>query len=573
MTLKSSSYATYKAPNSLYQNLINAIRVRDKRQQVNCFNSEASTKVDNMDAANQEYHNLKKQLYPPHLIQAIVDKALKNVVQNNMLKQMALTSFFSPKPKVLHTPDRPEQKGDDSDVVREVGEARDSHARCNEATSGSIGVRKVYKILKLKRGVEMSQEVKKDSLFSVMAEGFARLLEDVLKKSMMLETSTHYQQKNSTFTQLKLKIQEQTEMLKKKLEELAELTLDDMDMAELTRQERRARERNQDVLIEVKTEEVIEAMTSLKPQLKVMKRKLEVRFSDKSRANKVKEKQADIEVKNPFHTTGECVKKLLAEFDESGNDKVDGLTKEEYIQTITFFATKVSEGQEYSLPKEMAAGIGRTGEKEVREVVSSIVKWLPVASLTVNKTTVLLDAPSTFSSTIKISRIMAALKKKERTLYVPKKVVKTSTEKVKRKRGKGGTSMKPYLVEAIKTFMTSSGAGDQERRRHESGTIGFSIPQVHEWLKEEVVREGDKLPSKTAIRMLFLPANSRRQYSKKYHGILKARPAPKRNDAVPGGQPHPHRHECFSTMKAVKEWAEHYSSDISLFSVDDKAKV
>ena len=437
MTLKSSSYATYKAPNSLYQNLINAIRVRDKRQQVNYFNSEAATKVDNMDAANQEYHNLKKQLYPPHLIQAIVDKALKNVVQNNMLKQTALTSFFSPKPKVLHTPDRPEQKVDDSDVVREVGEARDSHARCNEATSGSIGVRKVYKILKLKRGVEMSQEVKKDSLFSVMAEGFARLLEDVLKKSMMLETSTHYQQKNSTFTQLKLEIQEQTEMLKKKLEELAELTLDDMDMAELTRQERRARERNQDVLIEVKTEEVIEAMTSLKPQLKVMKRKLEVRFSDKSRANKVKEKQADIEVKNPFHTTGECVKKLLDEFDESGNDKVDGLTKEEYIQTITFFATKVSEGQEYSLPKEMAAGIGRTGEKEVREVVSSIVKWLPVASLTVNKTTVLLDAPSTFSSAIKISKIMAALKKKERTLYVPKKVVKTSTEKVKRKRGKG----------------------------------------------------------------------------------------------------------------------------------------
>ena len=96
--------------------------------------------------------------------------------------------------------------------------------------------------------------------------------------------------------------------------------------------------------------------------------------------------------------------------------------------------------------------------------------------------------------------------------------------------------------------------------------------QVHKWLKESVVRNGDRVPSLATVRRLFQAPNSNHRASKRYTGLIKAKPAVHRNDRI-CGVIHPHRHGCFALMKYVKEWSEMHSEEILFLSTDNKATV
>ena len=131
---------------------------------------------------------------------------------------------------------------------------------------------------------------------------------------------------------------------------------------------------------------------------------------------------------------------------------------------------------------EFGTALGRIDTKHLADAIKAVIAWLPVGVLHVRGQDVLIDTCDALSDAVKISRIMAALKPSEKTLYVPRK---TGKEKVLGRGNKAGkrprrapTTMKPYIEDAIKIYVESSGVAAQERRRHESGTIGFSIPQV-----------------------------------------------------------------------------------------------
>ena len=92
-------------------------------------------------------------------------------------------------------------------------------------------------------------------------------------------------------------------------------------------------------------------------------------------------------------------------------------------------------------------------------------------------------------------------------------------------------------------------------------------------MREEVVKEGDRVPSQSTVRRLFEAPTKANSASRYYSDVISAKPATKRNDVVNRGTANAHRHGCFSLMKMVKEWAELNCEEVFVFSVDDKAKV
>ena len=92
-------------------------------------------------------------------------------------------------------------------------------------------------------------------------------------------------------------------------------------------------------------------------------------------------------------------------------------------------------------------------------------------------------------------------------------------------------------------------------------------------MREEVVKEGDRVPSNSTVRRLFKAPSNGVKASGNYREVIQAKPATKRNNTTLGGKVPAHRHGCFSLMKMVKEWAELNSEEVFVFSVDDKAKV
>ena len=92
-------------------------------------------------------------------------------------------------------------------------------------------------------------------------------------------------------------------------------------------------------------------------------------------------------------------------------------------------------------------------------------------------------------------------------------------------------------------------------------------------MREEVVKDGDRVPSQSTVRRLFQAPTKGNSASQRYGGLIAAKPATKRNDVANRGTANAHRHGCFSLMKMVKEWAELHWEEVFVFSVDDKAKV
>ena len=470
--IQASDFAPYTYARNLFENLINCCHVRDQRHQV-----DVSFKKDTKDAAIKEYNALKKECFPDRKIEALVKAAHDKVLVDNK-KQVLLTSFFRPVPK--------DQAAELEEEVH-GGVAGGGGVEKGEGgyTTHSCAIKSLFDTLKLTRGREMAKELSSSKGFDLVAVWFQPLLSTVLNLNAMVQAATKFNCGQSESAALRARLDLKVVELKKIFSDATALILEDVDVEGMTRMESRAAQRRRDTDITLKIEEAIQAMTEGREDLEKFRGKLQIRWDQLKQKGRINTEKPKVTVKNAFYSTEECLSKLNHKFDEvgaRGENKVDGMSREDFSNAITFFAGMERDGQEYALPNEFGTALGRIDTKHLADAIKAVIAWLPVGVLHVRGQDVLIDTCDALSDAVKISRIMAALKPSEKTLYVPRK---TGKEKVSGRGNKAGkrprrapTTMKPYIEDAIKIYVESSGVAAQERRRHESGTIGFSIPQV-----------------------------------------------------------------------------------------------
>ena len=124
---------------------------------------------------------------------------------------------------------------------------------------------------------------------------------------------------------------------------------------------------------------------------------------------------------------------------------------------------------------------------------------------------------------------------------------------VSRKPGSGrvrAVVSNPQILESAIKFSESAGVSAHDRRRSDVGHFGFTMPALHEFIKNSCFPDNaDQAPSMKTLRRLFEPPDSKHKASAYYKGDIKARPGTKKNDAPGSGEAHPHRHECSSVFK------------------------
>ena len=471
--IKTSTFAPYDYPRNLYEQIINCWHVRERQFQV-----DVSTRGDTVDDANKEYNQLRKEGFPDHKIEALVKASHKELDPElkSTKTQRKLTDWYHRVPK--------QQAGQHEEHVEEVqGEGGEGGGE--GLSTASLAIKSLYDILKLPRGREMSKELSSNKGLGLVALSFAPLFSTVVKLNKKVDAASKFSRGQSQHSLHRIRLEMKVVELKKIFKELADLVLEDVDVEGMTRMEARAASRRRDTETTLKIEEAIQSMTGCREDLEKFRVKLKIRWDQLMLRGKGKPENPNITVSNAFYSTEECLTKLVKKFDEvgeRGEDKVDGMSRDDFSLAIAFFTGMEKEGQEYALPKEFGAALGRKEEKDLAGAIKAVVRWLPVGVLHVGGKDVLIDTTEALSDAVKISKIMAALKKPERTLYVPRK---TRKEKVSCRQSKEGKKprrqrllTKPYIEEAIKVYAESSGVAAQERRRHEAGTIGFSIPQV-----------------------------------------------------------------------------------------------
>ena len=330
----------------------------------------------------------------------------------------------------------------------------------------------------------MAKELSSSKGFDLVAVWFQPLLSTVLNLNAMVQAATKFNCGQSESAALRARLDLKVVELKKIFSDATALILEDVDVEGMTRMESRAAQRRRDTDITLKIEEGIQAMTECREDLEKFRTKLRVRWDQLKLKGRVNTGKDNVTVKNAFFSTEECLSKLNHKFDEvgaRGENKVDGMSREDFSNAIAFFAGMKREGQEFALPKEFGTALGRVDTKDLANAIKAVIRWLPVGVLHVRGQDVLIDTCDVLSDAVKISKIMAAMKPSEKTLYVPRKTRKEVScrgNKAGKRPRRAPTMMKPYIQDAIKIYVESSGVAAQERRRHQSGTIGFSIPQV-----------------------------------------------------------------------------------------------
>ena len=129
------------------------------------------------------------------------------------------------------------------------------------------------------------------------------------------------------------------------------------------------------------------------------------------------------------------------------------------------------------------------------------------------------------------------------------------------------------MIQGIKDWTSNNGITAHERRRDEIGQLGFTMQDLHKFIKEKFYPENPKsAPSSSTLRSLFSAPVKDRKNAARYKEVIKAKPGVKRNNANAGAA-HKHRQSCFTLVKMTREMSAKHTEDCSIISVDDKCKV
>ena len=111
----------------------------------------------------------------------------------------------------------------------------------------------------------------------------------------------------------------------------------------------------------------------------------------------------------------------------------------------------------------------------------------------------------------------------------------------------------PEILENVEKFVNTYGAAAEDHRRDDTGRVGFTLPQLHSFIKLTCFPENpEKAPSTQTLRRIFQAPDKHNRVAGRYKADINCKPGVKSNDAPGLGGVHPHRHECFCNVRLIR---------------------
>ena len=317
--------------------------------------------------------------------------------------------------------------------------------------------------------------------------------------------------------------------------------------------------------------EIVKIALELIGLLPKINRKLQKRISNL----KVKSEGKSVQMAAPN------VSKSWAECRESLGTKTtkDGfctLSPEEVERIEHFFDWLARCGHEWCKPEDVLNFLNKP-HSELKNLTNLLIQNFPIIKLSKSGFVILLSAEEFFSSGEQLFTLMELFKQGESKEYFDDKAKVGSDIILKKARGKSGgrtplTKSRADVIQGIKDWTANTGITAHERRRDEIGQLGFTMQDLHRFVRDKLYSDNPKsAPSSWTLRILFSAPFRNRRNAAKYKDIIKAKPGVKRNNANAGAA-HEHRQSCFTLAKMVREMSAKHNDDCNILSVDDKYK-
>ena len=564
--ITSSKLAVYKNPKSLYHHVINLLAVSKK-----CQRSGDSL----VCPLESKYKELKSQNFPLKELEFILETAKLNV-KSDAKSQTSIKKFFVVKPKEDHSqpvvqildpfetevPVEVEILSEFENNITE-GEVSQNEMVCSEV--GGKDFQELFSNLGLKSHKAWLEE---NHNLNVVSKNLNPKLLDYVLYSKEVDNYATWFQSESQFSMKKNLVETKLTELRNLLEDFRIYLQTDFVPQPDTQKclgefAMFCKLKMQDLQAPI-----LSIMMELAGILPDMIRRLKKRISFYTASKE--DPSIKFDCKNPSLSWEKCLRSL--------SGKTSGLSKvspEEFERIAHLFNYFASQNIEFCTPQELLSYLGKD-KLELKSFNKILLESLPLILITNQEVSIFIDGERFFSSAHSIFNLVQMVSNKDSTNENNNNRTEhpAQEQKCDRKRGRPLYSdQRPDVLEAVKEFVVNSGITAHLRRRNDQGGFGFSIPQLHQFVSDKFYKEDpDMAPSLTTLRRFFAAANSNNNASKHYHQLINARPATKRNNEHVGDI-HAHRHQCFATVKAVRELAAKHDDDCEVFSVDDKCKI
>ena len=574
-----SKYAVYKNPSNLYENVINLLGVSRR-----LFRKGASWNC----TLESEYKKLKARGFPAEDIQVEVDRALSNVEGQSAAKQTSMKDFFAPVEKSrevvnLHSTEDSvdlgsnedvEDLGSNEDVVVDLDSIEEDvsevPADIEMKSIQDSSISKLFTELGLESGSELEDLLDVEDSVYIVSGNLGGLISVFNERKEIVDKNCSYYQKNSDMLHGVQAVERSLALLSSQLEGLVENTcrLDEKTAGMKSSQNLNLRQYCAKQAVSLKNE-IVKTALELIDLLPKINRKLQKRISNLK--VKTEKKSVQMEAPNVSKSWAECRESLGT---KTIKDGFCTLSSEEVERIEHFFDWLARCDHEWCKPQDVLNFLNKP-QSELKNLTNLLVQNFPIIKLSKSGFVILLSAEEFFSSGEQLFTLMELFKQGESKEYSDDRAKAGNDKKA---RGKSGgrtplTKSRPDVIQGIKDWTANTGITAHERRRDEIGQLGFTMQDLHRFVRDKFYPENpNSAPSSSTLRRLFSAPVKNRRNAAQYKDIIKAKPGVKRNNANAGAA-HDHRQSCFTLVKMVREMSAKHNDDCNILSVDDKCKV
>lgn len=579
-----SPVATYSNPRNWYQNLINILNVAFDAKTKDLSTDSSGLSKDCTSGScvvTSKYKDLESKKLPLDEIKQLFHRAKTNFEKDKNIKQSTITSFFQRAKKVVPIPQEFVcEEGnhvamEQARVMSPVN--RDEGANLNFSTISRKEVFRIFSVSfkdseNIVDALKLDLEIIKSDKPVALVKQFYELYAEVEKKKF-------YDQKKGTFAEEKSQVLQTLDEIKEQFQRLAYLSdkekrgedakkLDFEEIPDFFAKNREEVQRvGKGLFLRLNSPPFSSSLSKV-----IIK--LQKRISNLNKISESANGELVTTCSNAGFTWSECLSKI----EEDGwipSHKNGNIFYEDFEKCHDIFISMQRDGQEFITGETLLQWLNKSERK--MQCLKTLVENLPIIKF-VRFGTIILVAVETFMSSSSMITDFIEIVRQDENKVPDVEVIEGTVPQLPSKEGRSGRTrlvdQNPEILETIRTYAESSGISAHNRRHESTGRFGFNIEDVQKVLKNKFFSNNpEKCLSLATIRRTFEAPSQARKSKSYYKGDIPCRPASKKNDAPGNGVIHPHRHQCSSFVKSVKELFFLFEDECTVISADNKAKI
>jgi len=563
-----SKYATYPKAWNVYQKIVNIQNVKQSKKMIDTqYGKTCPILASYKNLMESEKENLTKALTA---LKDDIDSALSNY-QKESQSQRSVKDFFRP---ITGPSDKTPKK--DDNLQKANAACPQNHPTATEETKSTLsGLFKVLNIHASPANIEETIKIDKTLMKSTET---VQLIKTFYKNKEDFERKSVFQHRASAFLENKQSILNKLGEFKSSFNHLHDLCdkTKNMELAQtfpfaemgtfLNKRLEEATLLGKELFLRLNS-------GPFKAELKKMNHEYRKRFSY---LGKEVDKSLHICCHNAENSWEECLQKIHDNWipnNSNGNVTIGNL---ETCRNL--FAGLEIRGDHYIPSNTLLDWLGIESTRAL--ALKTILENLPIIQIKKGFTSILMSVTSFLSSKDMLEDMMKVVQEQsDKTTNKDGTILKRPGEDpdTLRKEGSGRKRIveeNPRILEAVQNFAENAGVAAHIRRRENVGLFGFSMKDLQNMLSEMIFNgKTENAPSIKTLRRLF-EAPSQASNSKRYYkAYIKARPGTKANNAPAGGKRHSHQHECFTTVRHIREFFSLHQEECVTMSCDNKCKI